>query len=73
MSGRLRVVEHSVVSIGRLHYLVGSRSRAGVAHVVDLEPNVYGAVPACSCEQNRFRGKVCAHLVAVALSERRAA
>lgn len=64
---------HSVTMIGRGHFLVASRSRAEVSHVVDLEPNEYGPAPACSCEQNRFRGKVCAHLVAVMGMEGRAA
>lgn len=39
-----------VTVIGRLHYLVTSRSRGGTEHLVDLEPQ--GGLPYfCSCER----------------------
>lgn len=55
----------SVRSIGRLHFLVQSCSRADVEHVVDFEPNEYGAAPACSCEDSRMRLRECRHVRAV--------
>ena len=57
---------HSVIVIGRLQYLVASKSRVDVAHIVDLEPNEFGPGPSCSCEDFRFRRNACRHLWAVA-------
>jgi len=48
--------------IGRGFFVVPSRSRGGVAHVVDLEKNEYGAGPSCSCEANRLRLEKCFHI-----------
>ena len=54
-----------IQEIGRNFFLVGSVSRKDVQHVVDLESNVYGKGPACSCEQNRFRKQTCDHILLV--------
>jgi len=58
--------ETTVEPLGRNFFMVKSSSRPDVAHVVDLESNVYSQSPACSCEQNRFRKCECSHLRAVA-------
>lgn len=64
----------TVTPIGRLFFLVSSRSRKGLDHVADLEPNEYGDAPACSCEKNRLRGEPCHHLkAAVAYVQQEAA
>lgn len=52
----------TVVEIGRLQYLVQSRSRPEIQHSVDAEPNEHGAGIACSCELNRLRLKRCHHI-----------
>lgn len=49
----------SVTAIGRLQFLVGSRSRDAECHVVDLEEK------ACSCEKFMIRHEVCHHATAV--------
>lgn len=54
-----------VEPIGRGFFLVRSVSRPDVSHVVDMEPNVYGVCPTCSCENARFRKAQCHHLRAV--------
>lgn len=68
-----------ILVIGRLHFLVPSHSRPGVAHVVDLEPCAYGAY-GCSCEaftlSHGSHGLPCRHIEEVVEEitlERRAA
>jgi hypothetical protein len=51
-----------IEEIGRQFFLVKSNSRPDVVHVVDLEHNVFGSAPACSCEKNRFRKLKCQHI-----------
>jgi len=57
--------ENRVEMIGRMFFMVKSHSRPDVMHLVDMEHNVFGEPPACSCEQNRFRKCKCRHLLAV--------
>ena len=51
-----------IEEIGRQFFLVKSNSRPDVVHVVDLEHNVFGQAPACTCEKNRFRKLKCQHI-----------
>jgi hypothetical protein len=54
-----------VEEIGRKFYLVKSNTREDLCHVVDLEQNVFGTSPACSCETARYRKSRCKHIQAV--------
>lgn len=48
-----------MTAIGRLQFLVGSRSREAEFHVVDIEEKF------CSCEKFFIRQEICHHVDAV--------
>ena len=64
IGNRLALAGDFFVCIGRLHYLVRSRSVPGEWHCIDLEP-VDGEDGGCTCTSYRVRG-TCRHYRAVA-------
>lgn len=56
-----------IQELGRLHFLVPSRSRPGLVHLVDLEP-AEGRLFWCSCERHTlnhyYHGQRCHHIKA---------